>query len=146
MDSFSSHKTDPKAKKEQHHQPSNSELFSSAKLVAEAAKASLSNESDKVDKGRVASAAEDLLGAASRYGKLEEKSYGKYVDKAENYLHQYHSSHTTTTTTTGSGHKTTTETHTETESHSGGQSDGGHGKSEGGYGDYLKMAQGFLKK
>ena len=144
MDSFS---TDPKGKK-QHHQPSNSELFSSAKLVAEAAKSSFNHESDKVDKGKVAGAAEDLLSAASRYGKLEEKGYGKYVDKAENYLHGYHTSHsstTTTTTTDDSGNTTTTATATHTETHSSGGKE--HGKSgSGGYGDYFKMAEGFLKK
>ncbi|KAJ9174194.1 hypothetical protein P3X46_017248 [Hevea brasiliensis] len=123
------------------HQPSSSELLSSAKLVAEAAKASLSHETDKVDKGRVAGAAADLLGAASHYGKLEEKSFGKYVEKAEDYLHQYHSSHsTTTTTTTNSSHSATSTAHSS--SHSSGAAD----HSEGGYGEYLKMAQGFLKK
>ncbi|KAK1296540.1 hypothetical protein QJS10_CPB15g01345 [Acorus calamus] len=75
--------------------PSKDELLSSAKLLAEAARATLSHESQKVDKARVAGATADLLDAASHYGKLEEKSFGKYVEKADTYLHQYHSSHST---------------------------------------------------
>ncbi|OAY59405.1 nodulin-related protein 1 [Manihot esculenta] len=130
------------SKPTEHRQPSSSELLSSAKLVAEAAKASLNNETHKVDKGRVAGAAADLLGAASHYGKLEEKSFGKYVEKAENYLHKYQSSSTTTTTTTSSSHSATGGAATQSST----QSSGGAGHSEGGYGDYLKMAQGFLKK
>ncbi|XP_010258184.1 PREDICTED: nodulin-related protein 1-like [Nelumbo nucifera] len=122
----------------QKHQPSKAEILSSAKVVAEAAKATVHHETDKVDKGKVAGAAADLLGAASHYGKLEEKGMGKYVDKAENYLHQYHSSHSTSAP--NSTHSTTT-THSSTHSHSGGDS-----HSESGYGEYIKMAQGFLKK
>lgn len=135
----------PTANPHKHHQPSNSELMASAKLLAGAAQSSMGNESNKIDKARVAGAAADLLEAASQYGKLEEKSYGKYVEKAETYLHQYGHSTTTTTTTDSSGntaHKTTT---THTESHSGG-GDGHSADSGSGYGDYLKMAQGFLKK
>ncbi|XVE85779.1 hypothetical protein DITRI_Ditri17bG0118400 [Diplodiscus trichospermus] len=138
MESSASHN-----KPSHHHEKpakSSSELLSSAKLVAEAAKNTLHHESDKVDKGKVSGAAADLLGAASHYGKLDhEKGVGKYVEKAENYLHNYHSSHsnpTTTTTTAHSGvaHSTKPEKHSE--SHDG----------SGGYGDYMKMAQGFLKK
>ncbi|KAF2295009.1 hypothetical protein GH714_030128 [Hevea brasiliensis] len=117
------------------HQPSSSELLSSAKLVAEAAKASLSHETDKVDKGRVAGAAADLLGAASHYGKLEEKSFGKYVEKAEDYLHQYHSSILPHHHHHHSSHSATSTAHSS--SHSSGAAD----HSEGGYGEYLKMAQ-----
>ncbi|KAJ7943381.1 putative Nodulin-related protein 1 [Quillaja saponaria] len=147
MDS-DSHSTEP----HKHQQPSksNSELFSSAKLVAEAARCSFNKENDKVDKGKAAGAAADLLDAASHYGKLEEKSFGKYVDKAENYLHQYHSSHSlTNTTTTDSGHPNTTthSGHPNTTTHSSKPDSGGdHENSESGYGDYLKIAQGFLKK
>ncbi|KAK8686829.1 hypothetical protein V6N13_125846 [Hibiscus sabdariffa] len=65
------------------------DLFSSAKTVADAAKSTFNNESDKVDKGKVAGAAADLLGAAEDYGKLDKNTgVGQYVDKAENYLHQ----------------------------------------------------------
>ncbi|XP_062162158.1 nodulin-related protein 1 [Alnus glutinosa] len=151
---------------QKHHQPSNSELLASAKLVAEAAQASMGNETNKVDKARVAGAAADLLEAASHYGKLEDKSFGKYIDQAETYLHQYNSSHSSTTTGSsghsashadgGDGHSA----HSGSgygDSHSSGHSasttshaDSGDGHSShsgsGGYGDYLKMAQGFLKK
>lgn len=75
------------------HRPSgggSGDLASSAKLVAEAAKLALQDHSlEKVDKGRVAGAAADLLHAASQYGKLEGKPVGGYLEKAEEYLHQY---------------------------------------------------------
>ncbi|RLN39150.1 keratin, type I cytoskeletal 9 [Panicum miliaceum] len=75
------------------HRPSgrgSGDLASSAKLVAEAAKLALQDHSlEKVDKGRVAGAAADLLHAASQYGKLEGKPVGGYLGKAEEYLHQY---------------------------------------------------------
>ena len=131
-----------------HHQPSSSELLASAKLMAEAAKSSLNHESDKVDKGRVAGAAADLLDAASHYGKLEQKSFGQYVEKAENYLHQYHSSHSTTTTTTTTANAAPNSAHhaSPATSHSSSASNDGDGKSGSGYGDYFKMAEGFLKK
>ncbi|XP_058070185.1 nodulin-related protein 1-like [Magnolia sinica] len=121
--------------------PSLTQLLSSGKLVAEAATSALHHETDKVDKGKVAGAAGDLLGAASDYGKLEEKSFGKYVEKAEDYLHQYNSSNSATTTTTTHS----SSTHNSSDGSSGGG--GGDGTaSESGYGDYLKMAQGFMKK
>ena len=132
----------------QHHKPSNSELMASAKYLAEAAQSTFSHESDKLDKARVAAAAGDVLAAASSYGKLEEKSFGKYVEQAETYLHQYgHSSsqsHSTTTTTTSSHSSHSTTTHSKPHSAGGGHESEGH--SESGYGDYFKMAQGFLKK
>jgi len=75
------------------HRPSgggSGDLASSAKLVAEAAKLALQDHSlEKVDKGRVAGAAADLLHAASQYGKLEGKPVGGYLEKSEEYLHQY---------------------------------------------------------
>ncbi|XP_057947970.1 nodulin-related protein 1-like [Malania oleifera] len=129
---------------EKHHQPSSSELLSSAKLVADAAKSALRHDTDKLDKGRVAGAAADILDAASHYGKLDEKGFGTYVDKAGNYLHQYHTSHSTTVAD-GSGYTTTTTTTTHTAGQSPPQGDGG-GHSGSGYGDYIKMAQGFMKK
>ncbi|EOY01765.1 Nodulin-related protein 1, putative [Theobroma cacao] len=122
--------------------PTSSELFSSAKVVAGAAKSTFSNESDKVDKGKVAGAAADLLGAAKGYGKLDqEKGIGQYVDKAENYLHQYESSGATPGTK-----KSDTPTNPEpakSEPHA----SGGDGKDSGsaGVGDYVKVAQGFFK-
>lgn len=141
----------PTTHPQKHHQASNSEVLASAKLLAEAAQSSMRHETNKVDKGRAAGAAADLLDAASHYGKLEEKSFGKYLEKAETYLEQYHSSHsstTTTTTTHGSGHSATTTTHSSaTTTHSAPHSDGDDAPSSGsGYGEYFKMAEGFLKK
>uniref|UniRef100_A0A2P2PPD0 Uncharacterized protein MANES_01G030100 n=1 Tax=Rhizophora mucronata TaxID=61149 RepID=A0A2P2PPD0_RHIMU len=135
MDSFSHNN-----KATKHHQPSSSELISSAKLVADAAKATLHHETEKVDKGRVAGAAANILEAASHYGKLEEKSFGKYVEKAEDYLHKYNVSHSPNDTSS-SGHSATGPT-TNSSSHS----TAGNHHSESGYGEYLKMAQGILKK
>ncbi|KAA8534387.1 hypothetical protein F0562_031904 [Nyssa sinensis] len=132
MDSIPHNKTNTTHPEKHHHQQSTSELLSSAKLLAEAATATLHHESDKVDKGRVSGAAADLLDAASHYCKLEEKSYVQYIEKAENYLRQ-HASHSTTTT---HGHYAATPATTHSSSHS-----GGDGNSEGGYGDYFKMAQ-----
>nr|XP_023900404.1 nodulin-related protein 1-like [Quercus suber]POE50808.1 nodulin-related protein 1 [Quercus suber] len=138
----------------QHQQPSNAELMASAKVLAEAGQTTISQGAGKVDKARVAGAAGDLLGAASSYGKLEEKSYGKYVEKAETYLDQYgkpsSQSHSTTTTTTTitPNHSSTPSTTTDSEPHSagGGGDHESEGNTESGTGDYLKMAQGFLKK
>lgn len=66
------------------------DLASSAKLVAEAAKSVFQDHNlEKVDKGRVAGAAAELLHAASQYGKLDGKPAGNYLEKAEEYLHQY---------------------------------------------------------
>lgn len=135
-----------KQEQHQHHPPkSSSELLSSAKLVGEAAKSTFAHKSDEIDKGRVAGAAADLLGAASHYGKLEEKSFGKYIDKAETYLHQYHTTHSSTPTVApgNAGHSAAAASHHKPSESS------GHEEEEdgsGGYGDYLKMAQGFLKK
>ncbi|CAI0463037.1 unnamed protein product [Linum tenue] len=49
----------------------------------------MSSKSDSIDRAKVAGAAEDLVEAAGKYGKLDEKGYGQYVDKAEEYLRQY---------------------------------------------------------
>uniref|UniRef100_A0A2P2QLN5 Uncharacterized protein MANES_01G030100 n=1 Tax=Rhizophora mucronata TaxID=61149 RepID=A0A2P2QLN5_RHIMU len=123
------------------NQPTSTDLFSSAKLVAEAAQATLSHETDKVDRGKVAGAAADLLGAASQYGKLEEKGMGGYVDKAKDYLHQYGSSHSTPITTTG-----LEDCEADTKQSPPPDASGDNKQSEGGgYGDYLKIAQGFMK-
>nr|ACH63243.1 low-temperature inducible [Rheum australe] len=77
-----------------HHEPaSNTELMESAKMMAAAVQSAVGGKTSSIDKARVAGAAENLLGAAQRYGKLDETSgIGKYVDKAEDYLHKYHSS------------------------------------------------------
>ncbi|KAF8389758.1 hypothetical protein HHK36_024277 [Tetracentron sinense] len=149
MDSFS-HKKPSSTHKEKHHQPSTTELLSSAKIVAEAAKSSLSHDTSKVDKAKVSGAAADLLAAVERYGNLEEeKGFGKYVDKAENYLHQYHSSHSSTTTTHNNSDHSTSTTHSTTDTHSSTHTLSGADDSHsegGGYGEYFKMAEGFLKK
>ncbi|KAL0003747.1 hypothetical protein SO802_011308 [Lithocarpus litseifolius] len=133
----------------QHRQPSNAELMASAKVLAESGQTTLSQGASKVDKARAAEAASDLLEAASSYGKLEEKSYGKYVEKAETYLDQYGNSssksqsHSTTTTTTPS-HSSTPSTTTDSKPHSaaGGGDRESEGNTESGTGDYVKMAQG----
>lgn len=155
---FLSDKSDKPSSHSHHPQPSSSELLSSAKMVGQAAMSTFHHESEKVDKAKVADAAADLLGAASHYGKLEETGFGKYVEKAENYLHQYHhSSQSPTdevhpssaapgaTTVHNSAHSTHSPT-TTMEHHSSSDYSGEEAQSEGGLGDYMKMAQGFLKK
>ncbi|KAI9111822.1 hypothetical protein K1719_017512 [Acacia pycnantha] len=151
-----------------HERQSSSELLSSAKLVAQAAQSTFRHESDKVDKGQVAVAAGDLLEAACHYGKLEDKSFGKYVDQAEDYLHKYGSSSHKAVAGGHSDHPETASSHTEKPDHqshgsgdylkmaqgllgSGSKADShsskpGHSESGGGAEDYLKLAQGFLKK
>ncbi|CAN8272657.1 unnamed protein product [Cochlearia groenlandica] len=110
----------------QHRPATNAELMASAKIVAEAAQAAARHETAKLDKAKVAGATADILDAASRYGKLDEKSgVGQYLEKAEQYLHKYESSH---------AHASAF-----------GYGDGSHGGSGGGFGDYAKMAQGFMK-
>ncbi|PON40191.1 hypothetical protein TorRG33x02_341030 [Trema orientale] len=128
-------------------QPSSTDLFSSAKVVAEAGRTAVSHGFDKVDKGKAAGAAADLLDAGSKYGKLEEKSFGKHVEKAEDYLRQYE----TKNTTTGHGHAPPESGHAPSSDQHHEAGAGGHDhekkhSEEGGAGDYLKIAQGFLQK
>ncbi|XP_062111338.1 nodulin-related protein 2 [Humulus lupulus] len=124
-----------------HHQkqhPSSNELFSSAKQVGEAAHTAASQGFDRVDKGKTAGAAADLLDAGSKYGKVEEKSFGKHLEKAEDHLRQYEAKNSP-----GHGHAPSSDDH-----HQAGHGDGGHEKKhseEGGVGGYMKMAQGFMK-
>lgn len=115
-------------------QRSTSELFSSAKLVGEAAQANLRGEGDKVDKAKAADAAGDLLDAAGQYGKLDDqKGIGQYVDKAADYLHQYQS-------------KTTAPSDpAKQESKGEGEGEGAKSGGGGGIGDLAKKAGGFLK-
>ncbi|XP_031492480.1 nodulin-related protein 2-like [Nymphaea colorata] len=154
---YSGRKPDGKADhRGSHPKPSPTDLLSSAKVIAGAAKAAAGRDMDKVDKAKVASAAEDVLIAARHYGKLEEKSFGKYVQKAENYLHEYHSSRPGTGA--GSGHEASSGGGggPEHAPSSGAQkpsvahpTGAHHGQSEeggSGFGDYMKLAQGFLKK
>ncbi|CAK9186164.1 unnamed protein product [Ilex paraguariensis] len=131
--------------KKEHPIPSSSDLFSSAKLLAEAAQTSLSDGYDKVDKSKVAGAASDILDAASRYGKFEDKAFGGYVEKANSYLHQYESSNPTTTKPGSKLPTTTTTTTTDAADKTSKSEEDGGDKSGGGYGGYVKMAEGFLK-
>ncbi|XP_076881890.1 uncharacterized protein LOC143530159 [Bidens hawaiensis] len=86
---------DDKEKNTNPDQTSNSDLVSSAKLVAEAAQSAASNQSDKIDKPKVAGAAADLLDAAQKYGKFDEtQGAGQYLKQANDYLHQYEKSGT----------------------------------------------------
>lgn len=132
--------------------PSKSDLLHSAKVVSEAAQSHFRHEPEKYDKSQLAGATADLLNAAADYGKLDDnKGIGKYVDKAEDYLRQYHTSHPAgkpgdhkPSNTGGSG---------EHLGGGGGYGDEGRkGKkpSQGGQGhgsgDFLKMAGDFLKK
>ncbi|KAJ4835605.1 hypothetical protein Tsubulata_047232 [Turnera subulata] len=122
------------------HQPvSTTELFSSAKVVAEAAQSTFNKEGDKVDKAKVAGAAEDLLGAASQYGKLEEKGLGQYVEKAETYLHQYHPTDSAATAKPTAPDAKPDEQKEATPPATSQPEEGG------GFGAAFKMAQGFLK-
>lgn len=115
--------------------PSNTELLTNAKLVAEAAKSAFGNESDKVDKAKVAEASADLLDAAESYGKLDQTGCGSYLDKAEHYLHNYGSSPAGSGAEAPAKHPTEEKTSAEEE------------KSEGGGGGgYMKMAEGLFKK
>ncbi|EXB65071.1 hypothetical protein L484_004247 [Morus notabilis] len=118
---------------------STTELLSSAKEVADAAKFAASNQSDKIDKGKAAGAGADLLDAAAQYGKLGEKGVGEYVHKAGDYLHQYEAKNTAAGGGGGHDHAKPSDDH-----HHG--DDQKKSDSEGGFGDYFKAAQGFLKK
>ena len=80
-------------KKSHPDQASNSDLMTSAKTVAEAAQCAATNQSEKIDKPKVAGAAADLLDAAKGYGKFDEtQGVGKYLKQADDYLHQYEKS------------------------------------------------------
>ncbi|CAI9785272.1 unnamed protein product [Fraxinus pennsylvanica] len=83
--------SDPPKDTADHPKPSNSDLMGSVKVLADAAK------EGKFDNPKAAAAAADVLGAAEQYGKLDEtKGIGQYVDKAEDYLHQYSTTHSST--------------------------------------------------
>ncbi|KAG0537011.1 hypothetical protein BDA96_03G110900 [Sorghum bicolor] len=69
---------------------SSGDLFSSGKLVAEAAASAFQQKSvENVDKKEVAGAAAEILHAASTYGKFEDKPAGQYIEKAEGYLKEF---------------------------------------------------------
>lgn len=125
-----------------HHQPkSSSELFASAKVMAESAQAAYGKKT--VDKEEAADAASDLLGGARQYGKLDEGQFGQYVEKAEIYLDKYQSSDQPSAATHGgatAGDGATAKKQSEGTAHSSSE------QSEGGYGEYFKVAEGFMKK
>ncbi|KAJ1687019.1 hypothetical protein LUZ63_018409 [Rhynchospora breviuscula] len=148
---------DPNTKTEKNESnTSPTELFSSAQILGQAAMSTFHNESDKVDKAKAAGAAEDLLGAASQYGKLDNTSYGKYVDKAEGYLHQY-AEPGATKETAKAEEKTATpapkdggaeepeKTPAEAPKDGGSEQTEKKEESGGGLGGALKMAGGFFK-
>lgn len=73
---------------------SSGNLFSSGKLVAEAATSVFQQKSvENVDKKEVAGATAEILHAASAYGKFEDKPAGQYIEKAEGYLKEYSTGH-----------------------------------------------------
>lgn len=139
---LSSDATDkPEDQNPDHHKTSASDLLSSAKLVADAAKSSFGGGSDSVDKGKVAGATADLLGAASDYGKLDQtKGFGMYVEKAENYLHEYEGSHSAPH---GSGSEPTKAEEPPKKENAAEKKDGGF--EGGGFSEMAEMA-GFFKK
>lgn len=71
-------------------QPSNTDLMSSAKVVAEAAQCAATNQTENIDKTKVAGAGADLLDSVKQYGKFDEsEGAGQYIKQAEDYLHKY---------------------------------------------------------
>ncbi|KAL8532441.1 hypothetical protein ACS0TY_008878 [Phlomoides rotata] len=119
------------------HHSSKSDLIHSAKVVADAANAHARREPDKYDKAEVAGATADLIDAAAEYGKLDDKAgIGKYVDKAEDLLRHYQSSHSADHAGKSADHKPADHKPAKSEEHGGG----------GGGGDFMKMAGDFLKK
>ncbi|KAL2519306.1 nodulin-related protein 1 [Abeliophyllum distichum] len=112
--------------------PSNSDLMSRAKVLAEAAK------TGKYDNPGVAGAAADIIDAGEKYGKLDEnKGVGQYIEKAEDYLRKYDASHSTTTTAKPDDKSTTGTAAPKPDKNT---------ESESGGGGYMKMAGDFLKK
>lgn len=142
-----------------------SDLFSSAKLVADAARSTFQNEPEKkYENAEVAGAAADLLDAAQTYGKLDKTSgIGSYVEKAESYLHGYEASHSTKPKTSEepkpsaekkvedpseSAKPTSEEPKAEKEEEPSELAKPSTDSEEktSGLGDYAKIAEGFLKK
>ncbi|CAN6896029.1 unnamed protein product [Brassica oleracea] len=121
---------------------SSSELMASSKVVAEAAQAAARNESDKLDKAKVAGASADILDAAQKYGKLDEKSgAGQYVEKAEKYLNDFESSHSSGAAGTPPPAAGAPPPASQAEP----EAKKPEEESGGGLGGYAKMAQGFMK-
>ncbi|KAF2619633.1 hypothetical protein F2Q68_00040762 [Brassica cretica] len=121
---------------------SSSELMASSKVVAEAAQAAARNESDKLDKAKVAGASADILDAAQKYGKLDEKSgTGQYLEKAEKYLNDFESSHSSGAAGTPPPAAGAPPPASQAEP----EAKKPEEESGGGLGGYAKMAQGFMK-
>jgi hypothetical protein len=71
---------------------SSSGLMSSGKVVTGAAMSAFETKSvENIDKEKVAGASAEILDSVSKYGKLEDKPAGQYLEKAEVYLKQYSS-------------------------------------------------------
>ncbi|KAG0458468.1 hypothetical protein HPP92_023625 [Vanilla planifolia] len=122
-------------------QSSISDIFSSAQVFAGAAKSAFSQDGSQVEKAKVAKAGEELLDATSKYGKLEEKGYGSYVEKAEGFLQQFQSSETPVHSTP----EKAAEVKEEQKNSEGDPSGGGVAGLGGEVGGYLKAAKGFFK-
>nr|XP_018631997.1 nodulin-related protein 1-like isoform X2 [Nicotiana tomentosiformis] len=137
-------------KKTAGEEASTTDLFSSAKVLAEAAQSQFNKDSGKVDNKKVAEAAADVLDAAQKYGKLDEtQGVGQYVEKAETYLHQYGSANPSTTTDAAAAKPPaaapdTEETKAPAPASAPAPAPAEEEKGEG-YGQYVKMAEGFLK-
>lgn len=137
-----------------HRKPSKSELLSSAKVVVDAGRRRGEN---KADKAEVAGAAANLLQAASEYGKLEDKTLGKYMEKAENHLRHYHNYHSPTITdhhnnnnNNNTGISTNQPAGKDNGHYSGvnsgsGDADHHQGGGKGKYEDYIKLAEGLAE-
>eukprot|EP01018_Ginkgo_biloba_P036579 Gb_15065 [translate_table: standard] len=76
--------------------PSTGDLMSSAQMLKKAAVSKMpegpekkKSEEEEVNMGKLAGAGGDLLGAARRYGKLDQGAYGQYIQKAEGFLENY---------------------------------------------------------
>jgi len=63
--------------------PTNQDLMHSGQVLFEAA------QGQKVDQSQLAGAASDLLGGLEAHGNLDDGTYGKYIDQAEDYLDKY---------------------------------------------------------
>ncbi|KAJ8547994.1 hypothetical protein K7X08_021230 [Anisodus acutangulus] len=129
---------------------STTELFASAKMLAEAAQSQLNKDGAKVDNKKVAEAAADVLDAAQKYGKLDEtQGVGQYIEKTETYLHQYGSGTGTAAEKPPAAAADAEETNAPvpaSESTLAPVAEGDKEVKKSGGADYLKMAGDFLGK
>lgn len=140
--------------------PSAGEAMQDAKVLLDAALSKLhkaENEAENgnhFEKAKVASAAGGLLAAAQHYGKLDEKKYGKYVEKAQDYLNKYGNSSPNNSSPPLSSHSSSPlpssySSSPPPSSHSASHTTSSHSSapSEGiDYEKYLKKAEQFLRK